>query len=143
MVTLVCFEPPGPHPQDGCNDSMMIQIVDPLLLDCHIAEEPPIPAPLHAKIGLGVIPPMSPSPLLSYPSCPWALSVAKLLLEQLQRVNNIDMIEKVGDDFLPLCMWVAQVNIEIVKKEGGKIPGVGCPGGAESIHPRHVSGHCL
>ena len=116
----------------------MIQIMDPRPAECHIPELANIPLPRQAMVRLGVIPP-PPPPLLPSSSSSQPLSSAHSLTKLPRDIDNVDVVEKIGNDLLPLHARVPQINIQVAQQEQFTGVRAQCPGGGEVIHPRRIS----
>jgi hypothetical protein len=101
-----------PSPHDGCDDSPMVQGMEPRLLKCHIAKKLCVLAPSHTVVWLGLIP-MYLSPLLPGPPCSLSLSLATSLDVFLGHVNKIYFVKQVHNGFLPAGLWGPKVYIQI------------------------------
>ena len=69
-----------------------------------------------------------------------SLLTALALNKPAQRVKNVDFIEKIRNDLLPLRSRASKIDVEIAQQQRFTVSGASSPGGAEVIHPRRVSG---
>ncbi len=97
---------------NGCDNGLMIQIVDPGLPKHHVAEMPHVRLPCHAIIWLGLMP--VPPPLLS-PSTlrPSSLSSTTSLDVFAAHVDEVYFVGEIRDDLLPLGSWGPEVKIQV------------------------------
>jgi hypothetical protein len=69
-----------------------------------------------------------------------SLSSALALDTSARRVDDVDIVEEIRNDLLPLRSRASEVNVEVPKQQRFTVGGAGSPGGAEVVHPRCVGG---
>jgi hypothetical protein len=68
-----------------------------------------------------------------------SLSSALALNELARRVDDVDFVEEIRDDLLPLRSRVSEIDVEISQQQRFTVGGASSPGGAEVIHPCGVT----
>jgi hypothetical protein len=69
-----------------------------------------------------------------------SLSSALALDKSARRVDDVDVVEEIRNDLLPLRSRASEIDVEIPQQQRFTVGRAGSPGGAEVIHPRRVSG---
>jgi len=61
-------------------------------------------------------------------------------MKPARRVDNVDFVEEIRNDLLPLHSRGSEINVDIAQQQRFTVGGAGSPGSAEVIHPHRVSG---
>jgi hypothetical protein len=96
----------------------------------------PAPSPGNSPAGSDTT---APPPLLPSSSSSQPLSSAHSLTKLPRDIDDDDVVEKIGNDLLPLRARVPQINIQVAQQEQFTGVRAQCPGGGEVIHPRRIS----
>ena len=59
-------------------------------------------------------------------------------MEPAQRADDVDVIEEIRNDLLPLGSPGSEIDVEIAQQQRFTVGGAGSPGGAEVVHPRRI-----
>jgi hypothetical protein len=56
-----------------------------------------------------------------------------------RRVDDVDFVEKIRNDLLPLRLRGPEIDVEVSQQQRFTVDGASSPGDAEVIHPRRIA----